>query len=77
MLLKNDHGVELQVRDTGIGIPQSEMPHIFNRFYQVDSSRSGFARGTGLGLQICKRIADAHGGTISVQPNMVAASSLP
>ena len=70
MLLKNDCGVQLQVRDTGIGIPLSEIPHIFNRFYQVDSSRSGLSRGTGLGLQICKRIADAHGGMISVQPNM-------
>jgi signal transduction histidine kinase len=70
MLITNDTGVELQVHDTGIGIPPSKMPHIFNRFYQVDSSRSGLARGTGLGLQICKRIADAHGGMISVQPNM-------
>ena len=71
-LLKNEHGIELRVRDTGIGIPQSALPHIFNRFYQVDSSRSGSASGTGLGLQICKRIADAHGGMISVQPNMDA-----
>jgi len=69
MLLKNDSGVELQVSDTGIGIPPGKMPHIFDRFYQVDASRSGVARGTGLGLQICKRIADAHGGMISVQPN--------
>jgi signal transduction histidine kinase len=69
MLFKNDSGVELQVSDTGIGIPPNKMPHIFNRFYQVDASRSGLARGTGLGLQICKRIADAHGGMISVQPN--------
>ncbi len=69
MLITNDSGVELQVRDTGIGIPPGKIPHIFNRFYQVDASRSGLARGTGLGLQICKRIADAHGGTISVQPN--------
>jgi heavy metal sensor kinase len=70
MLLKNDFGVQLQVRDTGIGIAMNGIPHIFNRFYQVDSSRSGPVRGTGLGLQICKRIVDAHGGTISVQPNM-------
>ncbi len=69
MLLKNSNGVQMQVRDTGIGIPRSEVPHIFNRFYQVDASRSGIARGTGLGLQICKRIVDAHGGEISVEQN--------
>ncbi|MBN2109138.1 MAG: HAMP domain-containing protein [Deltaproteobacteria bacterium] len=69
MLIKNESGIELQVHDTGIGIPQSALPHIFNRFYQVDSSRSASASGTGLGLQICKRIADAHGGMLSVQTN--------
>ena len=70
MLFKNDRGIQLQVSDTGIGIPPGELQHIFNRFYQVDSSRSGITRGTGLGLQICKRIADAHGGVISVEPNV-------
>lgn len=69
VLMANDRGFELQVADTGIGIPAAKMPHIFNRFYQVDASRSGIGRGTGLGLQICKRITDAHGGAISVEPN--------
>ncbi len=70
MLVARDGGVQLQVSDTGIGIPESEIPHIFSRFYQVDAARSGLSRGTGLGLQICKRIVDAHGGTISVEPNV-------
>ena len=69
MLIKNDHGAQLKVSDTGIGIQPSEIQHIFKRFYQVDASRSGLARGTGLGLQICKRIVEAHGGRISVEPN--------
>lgn len=58
-----------RVRDSGIGIPEEEMENIFKRFYQVDKARSGEERGAGLGLQICKRIAEAHGGQISVQAN--------
>jgi len=57
------------IRDSGAGIPEADMPFIFNRFYQVDKSRSGASRGSGLGLNICKMIAEAHGGTIAVQPN--------
>ena len=59
------NGVELTVADTGQGIPASELPRIFERFYQVDKSR-GPQRGTGLGLAIAQEIVQAHGGTISV-----------
>ena len=69
VLTRHNHEVYLDVSDTGIGIPESELPNIFKRFYQVDAARSGVERGTGLGLQICKRIVDAHGGVISVEPN--------
>jgi len=58
-----------KVMDTGIGIPEEDMPHIFNRFYQADRARSPARPGSGLGLQICKRIAEAHGGEISVRAN--------
>ncbi|MEI6126228.1 MAG: ATP-binding protein [Pseudomonadota bacterium] len=68
-LTKENRGARLSVRDTGIGIPEAEIPKIFDRFYQVDEARSGSARGTGLGLQICKRIVEAHGGSIAVQKN--------
>jgi two-component system sensor histidine kinase ResE len=61
----NDDGVEVIVRDTGIGIPLQDLPHIFDRFYQVDKSR-GPQRGTGLGLAITREIVEAHGGIIDI-----------
>jgi signal transduction histidine kinase len=58
-------GVEISVRDTGAGIPASELPRIFERFYQVDKVR-GPGRGSGLGLAIVSEIVHAHGGHIRV-----------
>lgn len=55
------------VSDTGIGIPASEIPKIFKRFYRVDRTRAPGS--TGLGLSIVKHIADLHGAKITVQPN--------
>ncbi|MEM1159098.1 MAG: HAMP domain-containing sensor histidine kinase [Verrucomicrobiota bacterium] len=59
--------VWLEVADNGIGIPPEVQPHVFDRFYRVDESRSVKTGGTGLGLAICKTIVEAHGGNISVQ----------
>lgn len=56
--------VSLIVRDTGPGIPQESLAHIFERFYKVDGSRNRNEGGTGLGLSISRKIAQAHGGDI-------------
>lgn len=61
-----DGGVEVSIADNGVGIPEKDLPRIFERFYQVDKAR-GPSRGTGLGLAIVKEIIQAHGGKIEVQ----------
>jgi signal transduction histidine kinase len=58
--------VKLELEDTGVGIPQTEIPFIFNRFYQVDKARIKIQSGSGLGLAIVKWIVDAHQGNIEV-----------
>ena len=58
-------GLLVEVADTGIGIPESELANIFERFYRVEKSRDLTAGGAGLGLAISKRILDLHGSTIS------------
>ncbi|MCA1594889.1 MAG: HAMP domain-containing histidine kinase [Chloroflexi bacterium] len=56
----------IQVIDTGEGIPAADLPHVGERFFRVDTSRSRSRGGAGLGLAICRGIAQAHGGTLSV-----------
>jgi signal transduction histidine kinase len=68
-LTDEPEAVTLTVSDTGIGIAPGDLPHIFDRFWRADPARSrtGERAGTGLGLAITKWIAEAHGGTITVQ----------
>ena len=68
-LAEEDDAVSFTVRDTGIGIAPGDLPHIFDRFWRADPARSrtGDRPGTGLGLAITKWIAEAHGGSITVQ----------
>ncbi|WP_407268736.1 ATP-binding protein [Radiobacillus sp. PE A8.2] len=64
-----DNHVQFSVKDTGTGIPQVDIPFVFERFYKADKSRKrkNGKSGTGLGLAIAKNIIDAHHGLISVQ----------
>jgi len=58
--------VRIEVRDKGIGIPENEIPHLFERFYRVDGARARATGGVGLGLAIAKRIIDLHEGKVEV-----------
>ncbi|MEO0565743.1 MAG: HAMP domain-containing sensor histidine kinase, partial [Chloroflexota bacterium] len=68
---EGDYAV-MRVADTGIGIAEEDIPHVFDRFYQAESSRANSEKdvGTGLGLSICKWIAEAHGGHIKVESKL-------
>ena len=70
----DDTGSVLEVSDTGIGIPPSSIPHVFDRFFRVDEGRSREDGGAGLGLSIVKSICSAHGAEIDVQSRLKCGS---
>jgi signal transduction histidine kinase len=58
--------LQIEVSDSGNGIPEEHLNHVFERFYRVDASRSRSDGGTGLGLSICRSICEVHGGSILI-----------
>ncbi|WP_240356672.1 ATP-binding protein [Myxococcus eversor] len=61
-----DDSVELTVKDTGIGMPEEELPRIFDRFHRVEGARGRSHEGTGIGLSLVRELVKLHGGTVTV-----------
>lgn len=66
-LCRHGAAAEVTVRDTGVGIPEEDVPHVFERFYRADPARGRDPAGTGLGLPIARWIAGQHGGEIELK----------
>lgn len=64
---RRDDSARVDVRDSGVGIPPDDIPHIFERFYRGEKSRSRLTGGAGLGLAIARGIVEAHGGQVGVE----------
>jgi signal transduction histidine kinase len=70
-----DNDIQLSVTDTGAGIPPSQLPHIFEKFFQADNQGPASLGGTGLGLAIAKQIVVAHGGSIAADSTLAVGTT--
>jgi signal transduction histidine kinase len=68
-------GLDLYVKDNGCGIDAADLPHVFDRFYRTDRSRSRASGGSGIGLTIVKQITELHGGRVSVESQVGAGTT--
>lgn len=69
-LAAGDGRVRIEVADSGVGIPDEDLPHLFNRFYRARNATEGAVPGLGLGLMITRAIAEAHGGAVKVRSEL-------
>lgn len=67
---KTDGKVTISVTDEGMGIPEKDLPHVFEKFYRAENASSQAIRGTGLGLSIVKYIVESHRGKISAKSEL-------
>jgi len=74
-LFRKNNDVILSVSDEGIGIPDEEKKKVFDKFYRIGNEQTRRTKGTGLGLFICKKIVQSHGGEISISDNMPQGST--
>jgi heavy metal sensor kinase len=74
--LASGHQATISITDTGEGIAQEHLPHIFERFYRVDAARGSARGGTGLGLAICEAIAHSCGGSLTISSKLGAGTTL-
>jgi signal transduction histidine kinase len=74
-MLGDADSVSVRVSDTGAGIPEEDLPHLFDRFYRVNKDRSRATGGSGLGLAISKQIVDLHGGRLSARSEVGVGST--
>ncbi|MDZ4104448.1 MAG: HAMP domain-containing sensor histidine kinase [Hydrogenophaga sp.] len=77
---KAGQGIELEVRDHGPGVPDDQLPHLAQAFFRPDTARTRSAGGVGLGLYLCRLVAQAHGGTFAVRnsrPGLAVTVTLP
>jgi signal transduction histidine kinase len=79
-LAADDAGLSIEVRDHGPGVPEEQIPQLAQPFFRPDAARSRSTGGVGLGLYLCRLVAQAHGGTLTVrnaQPGLVVTVQLP